>query len=500
MDTFDSAPPGPTVAVIGLGFSGTATALHLMRRLPAGAQMCLFEPAARRGRGLAYGTRCASHWLNVPAGRLGWDAGDEAGFQRWLDRRHGPHTGGEFVPRMLLGQYLDEALAEGERQAAARGVQVRTWRQAVRSVQRTPGGSERLQLDDGSTLEVDAAVVASGHLATQAPRVGGGAAWGEPGMVADPWEEEALAALSALPEHAEVLLLGSGLSAIDVFTWLQDQGHAGRVTLLSRRGLLPQAQHVQESLPLPPGPLADALQQWLVPAEAAALPLAARLRALRTLAARAAAEGVDWRQLMASLRRPTPELWQQLGGRQRRQFLRHLQPWWDTHRHRLAPGIQGRLDAARAAGRLDVQAGRLGRIERLADGDLMASWRPRGTGPAAQRQVAAVVNCTGPSAQVGRAPDTCAGGLWQALQTQGRLQVDALGLGVNVDRVGRLLDADGHAQRGLFYVGPLRKAQDWEAIAIPELRVHAAVAAAAVCDVVEANAQRRPAAAATIWS
>ncbi|WP_374676127.1 FAD/NAD(P)-binding protein [Ideonella sp.] len=499
MDTFDTGLPGPTVAVIGLGFSGTATALHLLRRLPAGARLALFEPAARRGRGLAYGTRCASHWLNVPAGRLGWDAGDEAGFLRWLERRHGPHTGGEYVPRMLLGQYLDEALADAERQAAARGVQTRTWGQAVRSVQRTAGGAERLRLDDGRTLDVDAVLVASGHLATQVPRVGGGAAWGEPGMVADPWEESALAALSALPDAAEVLLLGSGLSAIDVVTWLQDQGHAGRVTLLSRRGLLPQPQHVQESLPLPPGPLADALQQWLAPAEAPALPLAARLRALRTLAGRAAAQGVDWRQLMASLRRATPALWQQLDGRQRRQFLRHLQPWWDTHRHRLAPGIQGRLDAARAAGRLDVQAGRLDRVERLADGSLVATWRPRGTGPAGQRQVAAVVNCTGPSAQVGRAPHTAAGGLWQALQAQGRLQVDALGLGVNVDRVGRLLDAEGHPQPALFYVGPLRKAQDWEAIAIPELRVHAALAAAAVCDVVEANAQRRPAAA-TIWS
>lgn len=117
-----------------------------------------------------------------------------------------------------------------------------------------------------------------------------------------------------------------------------------------------------------------------------------------------------------------------------------------------------------------MHAGRLDRVERLADGRLDVAWRARGSATLQHRRVAAVVNCTGPSARVGRAAP---GSLLASLQAQGRLRVDPLGLGLHVDPAHGLLDTAGCSQTGLYYVGPLLKAQHWEAIAIPELRVHA---------------------------
>jgi uncharacterized NAD(P)/FAD-binding protein YdhS len=84
--------------------------------------------------------------------------------------------------------------------------------------------------------------------------------------------------------------------------------------------------------------------------------------------------------------------------------------------------------------------------------------------------VAAVVNCTGPSSRIGRAAP---GSLLATLHAQGRLSACAQGLGLHVDGAHRLLDAGGRGQPGLYYVGPMLKAQYWEAVAIPELRVHA---------------------------
>jgi uncharacterized NAD(P)/FAD-binding protein YdhS len=271
-----------------------------------------------------------------------------------------------------------------------------------------------------------------------------------------------------LPEDGDVLLLGSGLSAIDMLTWLQDRGHAGRVTMLSRRGLLPQSHRSLEARPQPAGPAARAL--------AGAHDLRAMLHAVRAWVNEAAAAGGDWRDVMASLRPETPALWQRLSPRERRQFLRHLQPWWDTHRHRLAPGIHCRLRAALRAGQAEVHAGRLRSVRPLADGSgFEVAWSPRGgaAGSTEQRQVAAIVNCTGPSARVGHAPQTAPGTLLAGLQAQGRLLVDPLGLGLGVDARHRLLDATGRPQAGLYYVGPMLKAQHWEAVAIPELRMHA---------------------------
>ena len=92
-------------------------------------------------------------------------------------------------------------------------------------------------------------------------------------------------------------------------------------------------------------------------------------------------------------------------------------------------------------------------------------------------QVDCVVNCTGPSSDMRKARDP----LLQQLLARGVLTPDALGLGVNVDADYRLLDAHGLGQPGLRYVGPLLKASLWEATAVPELRVHAARVAAAMC-------------------
>ncbi|MGM9487569.1 FAD/NAD(P)-binding protein [Ideonella sp. YS5] len=455
----------PRIAVVGLGFSGAAVALHLLRELPAGATLWLIDPAARRGRGLAYGTRCASHWLNVPAGRLGIETGHEAGFVEWLRGQYGSCGAGDFVPRLLLGDYLAHTLAEAEKAALTRGVQVRMVRAGAVDVGPGPApGVHLVRLDDGQALEADRVVLALGHLAPESPRLPGAPPWGSPGLIDQPWDESALA---ALPEDGDVLLLGSGLSAIDMLTWLQDRGHAGRLTMLSRRGLLPQPHRSLEAQPRPAGPAGQALS--------GAHSLRQMLRVVRRWADEAAETGGDWRDVMASLRPDTPALWQRLPVRERRQFLRHLQPWWDTHRHRLAPGIHCRLRAALQAGQAEVRAGRVRSVLPLGErSGFEVSWAPRGSdGPLEHRRVAAIVNCTGPSARVGHAARTVPGTLLAAMQAHGRLCVDPLGLGLAVDGQHRLLDAEGRPQAGLYYVGPMLKAQHWEAVAIPELRVHA---------------------------
>lgn len=454
----------PCVAVVGLGFSGTATAMQLMRQLSPGTRLLLIDPAPRRARGLAYGTRCASHWLNVPAGRLGWDPAQEGGFIEWLQRQHGAYGPSDFVPRMLLGDYLAQSLAAAEQAAEARGVHVQTLTDGVRRVTRLPDGAQQLHLASGAHCRADRVVLTTGHLAPESPRIPQGPDWGSQGLIDRPWDD---VALSDLPEDGDVLLLGSGLSAIDMLTWLQDRGHAGCVTMLSRRGLLPQPHRSLEARPRPDLSAAQALE--------GAQGLVGMLRAVRGWASQAQAEGHDWRDVMANLRCCTARLWQRLSTRERRQFLRHLQPWWDTHRHRLAPGIHCRLQASLRAGQVELRAGRLSQITRRDDGLFDIAWRPRGAAPGelAHRRVAAIVNCTGPSARVGHAIETAPGSLLGALHAEGRLSVDELGLGLRIDEQYRLLDSAGRPQPGLHYVGPMLKAQFWEAVAIPELRVHA---------------------------
>ena len=81
-------------------------------------------------------------------------------------------------------------------------------------------------------------------------------------------------------------------------------------------------------------------------------------------------------------------------------------------------------------------------------------------------RVGAVINCTGPSADVRRSPDPLVRGLLHS-----RLARPApLFLGLDTDTRGCVPNTDD----GLWVVGPLRRGERWESTAIPEIRMQAA--------------------------
>jgi uncharacterized NAD(P)/FAD-binding protein YdhS len=62
---------------------------------------------------------------------------------------------------------------------------------------------------------------------------------------------------------------------------------------------------------------------------------------------------------MDGLRPHGQRLWKQAGENERRRFLRHLRPWWDVHRHRMAAEVAEAIERLQAEGRLTLAAGRL---------------------------------------------------------------------------------------------------------------------------------------------
>jgi uncharacterized NAD(P)/FAD-binding protein YdhS len=249
---------------------------------------------------------------------------------------------------------------------------------------------------------------------------------------------------------------------VDVLFSLTRNQPSRPVLLLSRRGLAPRPHRFA---PLPP-PAARGLPAYL---EGLAPRLRAYLAAIRGEAARHAAAGGDWRDVLNALRPYTPELWQRLSVAERRRFLHHVLPYWDAHRHRLAPAAYLRLEALRRTGALQVVAGRL-RALRVLDDGAEITFESRRDGALERLTVGTVVNCTGPSYDLA----TIAMPLVQQLRAEGLCRPDALGVGLEVDARYQLLDRAGAALPGLHYLGPMLKARYWEATAVPELRVHAA--------------------------
>ena len=423
-----SLAPELDVAIIGGGYCGALTAAHLLRH-PRAAQLRLglVHEAPHPGRGLAYGTWDDNLLLNVPAGNMSAWNDAPLHFVQHLQRIDPSLHEGSFVSRRLYGDYLAQQLSEARTTSAAT---LNTWPTACIALQRLPGGGHRLTLRDGSVHRARQVVLALGHLPPRWPAPWDALPPDTPGLLMPSQPE----ALQALPANAPVLVLGTGLTAVDLL--FQLTSHAPRqVRMLSRRGLLPQAHRSTPQRPAPgstpPLPLAD-------PPSARGL-----LQALRHAARQREASGGDWRDAVNALRPHTPALWQSLPEHERARFAARLAPYWDVHRHRLAPVAAHRLAALRQSGQAEVLAGRVTGVD-ATDGSLAVRWRPRGDTAERTLHVAAVVNATGPSTDLARSPKP----LLQQLLADGLLAPDALGLGLALDAHGQL-PTPGEAATGL---------------------------------------------------
>jgi uncharacterized NAD(P)/FAD-binding protein YdhS len=417
-------------AVIGGGLSGALQALHLLRE--GAGRVALIERARTPGRGVAYGTDRPEHLLNVPARRMSAFPDDPDHFVRWFAGRHG---GGaeDYAPRMLFGDYMEELLA-----AAGGGLEI------VRgeAVDVTEG---EVVLADGRRIESAAMVLAPGNLRPAVPAGIDPGALG-PLWIGDPWS---LSLGEGLSEDGAVLLIGTGLTAIDAALTLDASGWRGRIRAMSRRGLAPRAHAAREPMAPPTGPQ---------PADALAL--------LRRFRARAAEIG--WRSAVHELRTATQEIWSAAPLDQRRRFLRHLRAWWDVHRHRIAPAVAERIAAMEREGRLCVFAGRL--VSAVPDGDAATvRVRRRGKAQVETLRASRVVNCTGPELDIVRSGEP----LFSALLAAGRIRPDPCRLGIDVDGESRATGADGAPSATLYAIGPVTRGAFWESIAVPDIAVQA---------------------------
>src|ERR1700761_2378714 len=106
------------IAIIGAGFSGTLTAVNLLRRQHADPLRIVLIDRARHARGVAYAVHPAPHLLHVPAARMSAFASDPLGFLHFARRTLPQAAAEDFLPRSLYGEYLEDTLAQAEHAAA----------------------------------------------------------------------------------------------------------------------------------------------------------------------------------------------------------------------------------------------------------------------------------------------------------------------------------------------------------------------------------------------
>jgi uncharacterized NAD(P)/FAD-binding protein YdhS len=150
---------------------------------------------------------------------------------------------------------------------------------------------------------------------------------------------------------------------------------------------------------------------------------------------------------------------------EKRRFLRHARPYWEVHRHRIAPEIGGLIGYQLVNHHIQARAGRISGYREDKDG-VDISYRDRKTGKDESLRVDRVINCTGPETDWRRLDNP----LLASLQEQHLARPDSLFLGLDVSDDGALIDTDGKPSDFLYTIGPSRKGSLWETTAVPEIR------------------------------
>jgi uncharacterized NAD(P)/FAD-binding protein YdhS len=224
-------------------------AINLLRH--EGPRATLIERRAAAGRGVAYSTAHPDHLLNVRAGNMSALPQDPDHFVRWLARRRPDLSG--FVPRLVYGDYLAELLHEARAAAPDR---LDIVHDEACDVALSDTGAE-VSLASGATLLADTVILAPGNLPPLIPRPLDPTKLPDGVFAPEPWSPEVAEGLG--PDDT-VLIVGSGLTMIDIVLLLEARGFRGRMVALSRRGLAPRP-HAMQPFP-PPSVFAHRRMRW----------------------------------------------------------------------------------------------------------------------------------------------------------------------------------------------------------------------------------------------
>ncbi len=326
------------LAIIGGGASAALLLLHIAQYQSAMTwSVDIFDRTSRFFRGTAYTTDYALHRLNVRAGNMSAFADVPDDFAQWATRfQYAPE---DFVARNIYAKYLEERLRE-----TVKDIHVRLISDDVLTCRRA---NDDLYAISGTHLHnaYHAVVQASGNVRLIQPSLADNVT----DYVAEPWSLDGFQGLEGGDKR--VVLLGSGLTAVDAIASLKTQDYKGRILVVSRNGWFPRPHVAPAKYPV-----------FLTP-EDYVLPPSRLMRKIRDEIITAAQSGMPWQAVIDSLRVATNPIWQGWDADSRAVFIRRVLTLWNVHRHRMPPESAAFIEDYQKSGQLEIVRDRILRVE-----------------------------------------------------------------------------------------------------------------------------------------
>ena len=444
------------VAIVGGGFCGILTAIHLLRDKESQLHVHLINKDGTLTKGVAYNPHTASLLLNVPNGRMSAfdDVPDD--YVQWLlknypQEKNKTNLAAAFSSRQQYGEYLACLWAETCSRPGA-NKQISIYNQRADDIVED-AGLLHIHLEDNSVVKAKAIILATGN---RLPRLPDGIHpyfKNSSYYFGDPWDS---ACVNHTNNESDILVIGNGLTMVDTVTGLVENGFKGNIYTVSPHGYR-----------LRPSTDAKAPYTGLNPAKIADTSL---LNLVKTLNKhRKIAEGLNQSPypLIDALRPHSQKLWQSFSLNEKRQFTRYLRFFWDNIRHRLPVELYNLINDMRNSGQLITQKGQITAITETGCGlevtlNCCGSLKPI--------SVQRIINCTGPETDINQPGNE----LLNNLVKKGMINAGPCGIGINAQPENGRVITDRHLQQPhLFIIGGNLKGVLWESTAVPELRAQA---------------------------
>ncbi len=445
-----------TVAIVGGGFSGAVTAINLARLSRTPLRVIVINKGYPLARGVAYSTRRPEHLLNVVARNMSALADQPGHFVEWLRTRYEfadmPEAAlrEQFIPRRIYGDYLQSLFFWHTKAADTR---------SLGGIEALAGEVVDITLNDAeATIAIngdrrvvaDKVVLAVGNnapveLALNGPHCSG--------FINNPWQPWSCESQN---HGGDAVLVGSGLTMIDAFLTLKQQGWKGRIFSLSRNGLIPHAHFKGiEYHEFPPEDVATYSLEKLV-----------ALMEQHCASLRKA--GNNPAIVVDKLRPYSQRIWDHFTLLEKQEVSKRYRSVWGVYRHRIAESIHRQLMDGIQQQTLHVLKGRIKTLHSTGE-RLSVDYEDATSHKTEALDAALLINCTGPRESYSRGHAA----LFKNLLEKELIQIDELDMGIRVDRDFTVLDGASRRSPCLRAIGPLLKGSLWETTAVPELRLQA---------------------------
>jgi uncharacterized NAD(P)/FAD-binding protein YdhS len=445
------------IAVIGGGVSGSLVAMHLLKQPEQSIIVYLFEKSRTQlNRGVAYSSQLPYQLLNVAVKDMSLFPDKPGHFYDWLLHTGYKYEPTDFATREIYGRYIADTFAKET--SGKKENELKLLLDEVISVEKYNNGY-KIVFGKDEKIIVDKIVLCTGNFPPgDVPGLPANVRQSK-GYVSHPWGGFNVNSLSS---RENILMVGSGLTMLDMVLSLNHNDHIGKITVISRRGLLPLPHDV--SLPY---------ELSTVPS--GGVTIAQLLSWFKDEVQLAQNEGKSWRSVTDAIRPHIQGLWSGLLPQERKRFIRHLRPFWEIHRHKMPVESLTILNRMKKEGRLEIIAGRIKDAE-LAGDKIKIAYCRRNSGDLKHVTVDHIINCTGPETEYRKLRSS----LYQSLIENKLAQPDELGLGLCATKEGFIIGPGDTLNPNIALIGPPAKGVLWECTALREIRLQAASVAEAI--------------------